>query len=166
MTVVAWLPFFFAVYSGYDVFGLVSCSAGRRTGIILYAVVRVFLGFLDIDPLKFPNAPGPFGDRGDTPRWGPMAGTAACTVTVSGAAGHKRGGVAETPLIARTQGRTVDCTFNVPPLRAVAGWFFCASCVFFDAARPNPVRGCWCGRAPSKGDEAQPCVCIAGSCKW
>ena len=36
-----------------------------------------------------------------------------CTVTVNGAAGHNRGEVAETPPLARTQGRTVDCSFNV-----------------------------------------------------
>ena len=33
-----------------------------------------------------------------------------CTATVSGAAGHNRGGVAETPLLERTQGRTAGCT--------------------------------------------------------
>ena len=32
-----------------------------------------------------------------------------CTATVNGAAGHKRGEVAETPPLARTQGRTVGC---------------------------------------------------------
>ena len=52
------------------------------------------------------------------------------TVTVSGAAGHNRGKVAETPLPARTQSMTADCTFNFPPPRTVAGWFFSASCVF------------------------------------
>ena len=36
-----------------------------------------------------------------------------CTVTVNGAAGHNREEVAETPPLARTQGRTVDCSFNV-----------------------------------------------------
>ena len=36
-----------------------------------------------------------------------------CTATVNGAAGHNRGEVAETPPLARTQGRTVDCSLNV-----------------------------------------------------
>ena len=36
-----------------------------------------------------------------------------CTATVNGAAGHNRGEVVETPPLARTQGRTVDCSFNV-----------------------------------------------------
>ena len=36
-----------------------------------------------------------------------------CTATVNGAAGHNRGEVAETPLLAWTQGRTVDCSFNM-----------------------------------------------------
>ena len=31
------------------------------------------------------------------------------------------GGVAQTPLLARTQGRTADCTFNCSPPRTVAG---------------------------------------------
>ena len=34
-----------------------------------------------------------------------------CTATVNGAAGHNQGEVAETPPLARTQGRTVDCFF-------------------------------------------------------
>ena len=37
--------------------------------------------------------------------------------TVNGAAGHNRGEVAETPPLARTQGRTVDCSFNVYGVR-------------------------------------------------
>ena len=36
-----------------------------------------------------------------------------CAATVNGASGHNRGEVAETPPLARTQGRTVDCSFNV-----------------------------------------------------
>ena len=47
-----------------------------------------------------------------------------CTVTASEAAGHNRGEVAETPPLARTQGRTVGCIFTFPPPRTVAGWFF------------------------------------------
>ena len=35
-----------------------------------------------------------------------------CTVTVSGAAGHNRWGVVETPLPVKTQGRTADCIFT------------------------------------------------------
>ena len=43
-----------------------------------------------------------------------------CTATVNGGAGHNRGEVAETPPLARTQGRTVlltctGCAFQVTP---------------------------------------------------
>ena len=42
------------------------------------AVVFAFLEYLAIDELKCSRAPGPSGDRGCTPRWGLMAGYAAC----------------------------------------------------------------------------------------
>ena len=45
-----------------------------------------------------------------------------CTDTVSGVAGHNRGRVVERRLLARTQGRTANRTFNFPPLSAVAVW--------------------------------------------
>ena len=38
----------------------------------------VHIDFVFWDFLNFGCAPGLFGDRGDTPRWGLMAGTAAC----------------------------------------------------------------------------------------
>ena len=38
----------------------------------------VHIDFVFWDFLNFGCAPGPFGGRGDTPRWGLMAGTAAC----------------------------------------------------------------------------------------
>ena len=38
----------------------------------------VFFEVMAIDTLMFSSAPGPFGDRGGTPRWGLMAGSAAC----------------------------------------------------------------------------------------
>ena len=56
----------------------------RWTGFFIYIfgapglLVQVFIEYLAIDAWEFASAPGPFGDRGDTPRWGPMAGTAAC----------------------------------------------------------------------------------------
>ena len=40
--------------------------------------VHVFLKYMAVDTSVYVSAPGPFGDRGDTPRWGLMAGTAAC----------------------------------------------------------------------------------------
>ena len=42
--------------------------------------------------------------------------------SVHGAPGHNRWGVAETPLPAKTQGRTLDCPFYFLPPRFVAGW--------------------------------------------
>ena len=48
---------------------------------MIFAVVLrvcVFLKYMAVDTLIYVSAPGPFGDRGDTPRWGQMAGTAAC----------------------------------------------------------------------------------------
>ena len=49
-------------------------------GIILYAVVRVqvFLEYTATDAFMYSSTPGPFGDGGDKPRWGPMAESAAC----------------------------------------------------------------------------------------
>ena len=62
-----------------------------------------------------------------------------CTVTVSGAAGHNRWGVVETPLPVKTQGRTADCIFYFFPPRQ--GDF----CVSFNAAQPDlwefPLKG-------------------------
>ena len=90
--------------------------------------VLVFTEYTATDNPMYLSTPGPFGGRGDTPRWGLMAGASACcsqhirycpflspctrTVTVSGAAGHNRGGVVERRLFARTQGRTAHCTFK------------------------------------------------------
>ena len=78
--------------------------------------------------------------RGDTPRWGLMAGSAACcttyirhfpfgccAATVQRAPSHNRLGVSETTLPAKTQGRTLDCPFNFPPPR-VAGWLLMCRC--------------------------------------
>ena len=54
----------------------------RPRGCTLYVAgipgLQVFLEYMAIDALKFASAPGPFGDRGGTPRWWLMAGTAAC----------------------------------------------------------------------------------------
>ena len=47
-----------------------SSSLARRACVHFDFVFWVFL--------NYGCAPGPFGDRGDTPRWGLMAGTAAC----------------------------------------------------------------------------------------
>ena len=44
---------------------------------ILDLRVEVFTENMAIDALKYSSAPGPFGDRGDTLRWGLMAGSAA-----------------------------------------------------------------------------------------
>ena len=96
--------------------------------------VRLFFGF-------FP--PGVLGDGGtrlacvrllaplevrSTLDIVPFFPPARCEVTVSGAAGHNRGGVVERRLLARTQGRTVDCACNIPPPSTVAVWLQ-VSCV-------------------------------------
>ena len=113
LTVVAWLPFFFAVYSDYDVLGSVSCSFGQRTSIILYAVVRAS-GFPRVHghrPLEVCKRPWSLrGSRGYAPH-GTMGlmdwfcrllcavhqtlSLGPCTVSVNGAAGHNRWGVME-----------------------------------------------------------------------
>ena len=89
---------------------------------------------------------------------------ARCTVTVSGAAGHNRGRGSSRG--GSSQGHKAGpLTVLLTSFHHVllqGGFLVC----LFNAARPNPVRGFWCTGAPSKGDEAQPCVCIAGSCKW
>ena len=50
-----------------------------------------------------------------------------CAVTVQRAPGHNRWGVSETILPAKTQGRTLDCPFNLIPPR-VAGWLLMCRC--------------------------------------
>ena len=75
----------------------------------------VFLKYVFVDRLSCERAPDPFGVEG---RW-QWRGLAACyircfpffcpcKVPVHGAAGHNRWGVAETPLLAKTQGRNMD----------------------------------------------------------
>ena len=116
-----------------------------RWGTLWYAVVRssrvrVFLEYLAIDALKYSRAPDLARDRGGTPQWGLMAGSAACcttyvrhfpfapcAATVQRAPSHNRWRVSETTLPAKTQGRTLDCPFNFPPPR-VAGWFLMCRC--------------------------------------
>ena len=97
----------------------------RCSGTQWYAVVRVFLVYMDIVALKFANSPGPARGRGGW-QWRSLRPLALpsfhavhqalslgpCTVTVNGAAGHNRWGVVERRLPAKTQGRTVDCSFN------------------------------------------------------
>ena len=98
----------------------------RCSGTQWYAVVRVFLEYMDIVALKFAKAPGPARSRGGW-QWRSLRPLALpsfdavhqtlslgpCTVTVNGAAGHNRWGVVERRLPAKTQGRTVDCSFTL-----------------------------------------------------
>ena len=57
-----------------------SCRACLRRGGSVPEPTSSSLKFVLLDPLSYSSAPGPFGDRGDMPRWGPMAGSAAwCT---------------------------------------------------------------------------------------
>ena len=44
-----------------------------------------------------------------------------CTATVHCAPGHNRWGVSETTLPVKTEGSTLDCSFNSRPPRIVAG---------------------------------------------
>ena len=126
LTVVPWLSFFFAGYSGYDVLGLVSCSAG----------VRAFLKYLDMHALMFESAPGPSGDRGVRPLTLPSLVVQSAPVpqytrhcpfgpftdAVHGAVGHNRWEVAGTPLPVKTQSRNMgrSLTFNVYAVCRVA----------------------------------------------
>ena len=101
------------------------------------AVVRAFFEYVAIDTLTLLSAPVPSGIEGVRPSWllGAVGGVCRllyavhqtlslgpCTVAARGAPGHNRWGVAETPLPAKTQGRTAGYTFNFPPPSAVAGW--------------------------------------------
>ena len=96
------------------------------------AVVHVFLKYVLLLSLSLAKAPGLSGGRGEMALAvasfarpalfrGAVCAFAAvhqtwslgpCTVTVSGAASHNRGRVAETPLLAMTQSRTADCTLT------------------------------------------------------
>ena len=77
------------IYSGDLLINPVSLGDGEWTwtglwlrGCTLYVAgipgLQVFIEYMAMDVLKFASVPGSFGDRGDTPRWGLMAGTAAC----------------------------------------------------------------------------------------
>ena len=128
-------------FGGFRVSALVYLV--RRMGSVGIALIRrvslrvhVFLDFACCLVLKFGSAPDPFGGRGGWP-WlrllvvhVPSCWTAQSKRTyavhqtlslcvpvqvciVEGAPGHNRWGVAETPLPAKSQGRTGDYTFNV-----------------------------------------------------
>ena len=85
--------------------------------------VFVFIDFVYWLTLTFTKAPGPSGDRGGwpwralrwcAPRWPGCTSSRQVPVqfAVPGAAGHNRWRVAETPLSAKTQGRTRAAAFN------------------------------------------------------
>ena len=99
---------------------------GGPASIFDFVRVRVFFEYMATDALKFASTPGPLrGSRGYAPMGADGGGCSLlcavfqmrsllpCTATVNGAADHNRGEVAETPPLAWTQGRTVDCSFNV-----------------------------------------------------
>ena len=136
---VASLCLFYAVSSGKCVVAAIFLRNGDRhldgeailvrlvrcSGTQWFAVVRVFLKYMDIVALKFADAPGPARGRGGW-QWRSLRPLALpssyavhqtmslgpCTVTVNGAAGHNRWGVVERRLPVKTQGRIFDFTFN------------------------------------------------------
>ena len=90
--------------------------------------LRAFLEYMAKHSLNFGRAPDPSGDRGDMlliVPWGDggvcrllcavhkTLSLGPCTVSVNGVAGHIRWGVVERRLPAKTQGRTVDCSFTL-----------------------------------------------------
>ena len=62
------------------------CRYGRRPGqpssSSLARRACVHFDFIFLDFLYHGSAPGPFGDRGDTPRWGLMAGDDSCVCSL------------------------------------------------------------------------------------
>ena len=98
-------------------------SVNGASGARVRVWLRVILKYVVAGALNYAKAPDPFGGRGRWPwralRWcvPPWPG---CTSfrqvpvqhAVPGAAGHNRWGVAETPLPAKTQGRTRVAVFN------------------------------------------------------
>ena len=75
------------------------------------SLVQDFLEYLATVAFDLHKRPWSLGDRGDMPRRGPMAG---CSLPEkSQPTGHNRGGVAETPPLARTQGRNIGCVFHL-----------------------------------------------------
>ena len=74
---------------------------------------------------------------------------APCTATVHRAPDHNRGGVTETSLLARTQGRTLDCPFNFP-LPRVSGWLFVCRCQVCSRQWPR-VHARWRFNNPLSG---------------
>ena len=105
-----------------------SSSLARRASVHFdFVRVRVFIEYMAIDALKFASTPGPFGGRGDTPRWGLMAGAAACCAQFFRCSPFSfpvqpqstelpattEGRWRRRPPLARTQGRTVGCILNL-----------------------------------------------------
>ena len=61
----------------YDVTGTYGRRPGQPSSSSLARRACVHFDFVFWLFLNFGSAPGPFGDRGDMPRWAPMAGSAA-----------------------------------------------------------------------------------------
>ena len=106
----------------FSIWGII----GTAQRYAMVCVVRVFLEYMDKVALKFSRAPDPARGRGG---YAPMGADGwvcrllravhqtlslgPCTVSVNGAANHNRWGVVERRLPAKTQGRTVDCSFTL-----------------------------------------------------
>ena len=114
--------------------------------------------------LNFASAPGPFGGRWQWRSLRPLALPSfvarsapvtcrtpdpfpfgPCTATIQRAPGHNRWGVSETTLPVKTQGRTLDCSFNFLPPR-VAGWL-----LMFVAKCATGLRWLWWPRVRAGG---------------
>ena len=101
--------------------------------------LHVFTEFAFMDTWNFAKAPS--SHRGAEGRWrcrrllvafsGGLQQTLSlgpCAATVQRAPSHNRWGVSETTLPVKTQGRTLDCPFNLLPPRIVAGWLVMCRC--------------------------------------
>ena len=112
---------------------------GYFHGFSGFFCLHVFTEFAFIDTWNFAKAPSSL--RGAEGRWrcrrllvafsGSLQQTLSlcpCAATVvQRAPSHNRWGVSETTLPAKTQGRTLDCPFNLLPPR-VAGWLLMCRC--------------------------------------
>ena len=114
------------MFPDFPTFGyifVVRCCIGLHVWVRAYCWIHVFLKYIFTDALNFEKPLAPMEERrghGDGCASSlflsydvqQICSLGPCTDAVHGAAGHNRWGVAETPLLVKTQGRNVGRSCN------------------------------------------------------